>query len=66
MNQDKKGVKLKALFISEDEESFLCIRQFFCNSLHTGEFLDDKNYQGRRFKLIKEEDNEQRKQPLQE
>lgn len=66
MAQNKEGVKLKALFISEDEESFLCIRQYYANSLRTGQFLDKKNFQGRRFKLIQEENNDQRKQSLQE
>ena len=47
--------QLKAIFITEDGESFLCIRQFYVNDLYTGNFLDGKQYQGRRFKLIPEE-----------
>ena len=48
--------QLKATFITEDGENFLCIRQFYCNDLRTGNLLDGKQYQGRRFKLIPEEE----------
>jgi len=48
-------LQLKAVFITEDGESFLCIRQFYANDLRTGTLLDGKQYQGRRFRLIPEE-----------
>lgn len=48
--------QLKATFITEDGENFLCIRQFYCNDLCTGDLLDGKQYQGRRFKLISNEE----------
>jgi len=48
--------QLKAIFITEDEENFLCIRQLYLNDLYTGTLLDGKRYQGRRFKLIPEEE----------
>jgi len=57
MNNSKKH-KLKALFITEDGRSFLCVRQIYANDLRTGQFLDEKLYQGRRFNLV-EEPNEQ-------
>ena len=50
--------KLKAVFITEDGKSFLCVRQLYANDLRTGQFLDEKIYQGRRFRL-EEEPNEQ-------
>jgi hypothetical protein len=46
--------QLKAIFITEDGENFLCIRQFYVNDLRTGNLLDGKLYQGRRFKEIPE------------
>lgn len=46
--------KLKAVFITEDGANFLCIRQLYANDLRTGQFLDEKIYQGRRFKLMEE------------
>lgn len=48
--------QLKAVFITEDEENFLCIRQLYLNDLCTGTLIDGKRYQGRRFKLIPEEE----------
>ena len=50
-------LKLKGIFITEDGENFLCVRQIYLNELRTGRLLDEKMYQGRRFKLI-EESNE--------
>ncbi len=47
--------QLKAIFITEDGENFLCIRQLYVNDLRTGKLLDGKLYQGRNFKLVKEE-----------
>lgn len=59
MTNSKKH-KLKAVFITEDGQSFLCVRQIYANDLRTGQFLDEKIYQGRRFKLVEESnDNEQ-------
>lgn len=49
--------QIKAIFITEDGENFLCIRQFYVNDLCTGKLLDGKIYQGRKFKLVKEEEN---------
>ncbi len=62
MIQKNDGIKAKLLLLSEDGETFLCIRQFFANSLRTGRYLDNKNYQGLRFKLIKEANDEQQGQ----
>lgn len=59
MAQNNDGLKLKVLLISEDEETFLCLRQYYANSIRTGQFLDDTNLQGRKFKLIQEESNGQ-------
>jgi hypothetical protein len=52
-----KKYQLKAVFITEDGENFLCIRQLYLNDLYTGKLLDGKHYQGRRFKLIEENEN---------
>lgn len=49
--------QLKGIFITEDGETFLCIRQLYVSDLHTGKLLDGKIYQGRNFKLVKEEVN---------
>jgi len=49
--------QLKAILITEDGENFLCIRQLYVNDLCTGNLLDGKIYQGRKFKLVKEEEN---------
>jgi len=46
--------KLKGIFITEDGENFLCVRQIYVNELRTGQLLDEKLYQGRRFKLMEE------------
>lgn len=48
--------QLKAVLITEDGETFLCIRQLYLNDLCTGSLIDGKRYQGRRFKLIPEEE----------
>jgi len=53
-----KKHKLKAIFITEDGVSFLCIRQLYANDLRTGQFLDEKLYQGRRFRLMEEPNDE--------
>ncbi len=58
MAQNNGGLKLKVLLISEDGETFLCLRQYYANSIRTGQFLDDVNIQGRKFKLIQEEEDE--------
>ncbi len=50
--------QIKAIFITEDGENFLCIRQLYVNDLCTGKLLDGKIYQGRKFKLVKEEEKE--------
>jgi len=55
-----KKYQLKAVFITEDGENFLCIRQLYLNDLCTGKLLDGKHYQGRRFKLIYEEEKDGR------
>jgi len=49
--------QIKGIFITEDGENFLCIRQLYVNDLYTGKLLDGKIYQGRKFKLVKEEEN---------
>ena len=49
--------QLKAILITEDGENFLCIRQLYVNDLCTGNLLDGKIYQARKFKLVKEEEN---------
>jgi hypothetical protein len=49
--------QLKAVFITEDGENFLCIRQLYLTDLCTGNFLDGKRYQGRRFKLTGEKED---------
>lgn len=49
--------QIKGIFITEDGENFLCIRQLYVNDLCTGKLLDGKIYQGRKFKLVKEEEN---------
>jgi len=50
--------KLKGVFITEDGQSFLCVRQIYANDLRTGQFLDEKLYQGRRFKLEEESNHD--------
>jgi hypothetical protein len=44
----------KLILITEDGVTFLCIRQLYANDLRTGQLLDGKIYQGRKFKLIGE------------
>jgi hypothetical protein len=51
--------KLKGIFITEDGENFLCIRQLYANDLCTGVLLNEKIYQGRRFKLLEESNDKQ-------
>lgn len=52
--------QLKGIFVTQDGENFLCIRQLYVNDLRTGKLLDGKIYQGRNFRLVKEEEsNEQ-------
>ena len=54
--------QVKAILVTEDGEHFLCLRELYVNDLKTGNLLDGKTYQGRTFKLIKEEeDDENRK-----
>lgn len=53
--------QMKVMLVTQDDENFLCIREFYCNDLQTGQLLDGKNYQGRTFKLVKDEDDEQGK-----
>ena len=49
-------LNFKGLFITEDGgETFLCIRQFFVSDLETGEMLNGKHFQGKKFKLIGDE-----------
>jgi hypothetical protein len=62
MTNSKKH-KLKAVFITEDGKSFLCVRQLYANDLRTGQFLDEKLYQGRRFKLEEESNDNEQHQP---
>lgn len=50
MNTQK--LNFKGLFITEDGETFLCIRQFYVSDLETGQMVDGKVYQGKKFKLI--------------
>ncbi len=52
MNTQK--LNFKGLFITEDGETFLCIRQFYVSNLETGEMLNGKHFQGKKFKLIGE------------
>ena len=54
---DQKKLNFKGLFITEDGENFLCIRQFYVSDLETGRMVDGKVYQGRKFKLIGENKN---------
>ena len=48
-------VRLKGAFISEDGESFLCIRQYYLNDLTTGNLIDGRTLQGRKFRLMPKE-----------
>ena len=50
-------LNFKGLFITEDGETFLCIRQFYVSDLETGEMLNGKHFQGRKFKLVGETKN---------
>ncbi len=58
---ETKKLKLKAVFISEDGETFLCIRQYYLDDLCTGKFIDGRTFQGKKFKLISEVNNGRRK-----
>jgi hypothetical protein len=49
---DQRKLNFKGLFITEDGETFLCIRQFYVSDLATGEMLDGKHFQGKKFKLL--------------
>jgi|GEM_PF-6187261 hypothetical protein len=44
----------KLILITEDGVTFLCIRQLYVNNLRTGQPLDGKIYQGRKFELMGE------------
>ena len=50
--------QMKLMLVTQDNENFLCIREFYVNDLQTGKLLEGKNYQGRTFKLVKEEADE--------
>jgi len=52
---DQRKLNFKGLFITEDSETFLCIRQFYVSDLETGKMLSGKYFQGKKFKLIGEE-----------
>jgi len=54
--------QMKVMLVTQDNENFLCIREFYVNDLQTGQLLEGKNYQGRTFKLVKEEDDEQERE----
>jgi hypothetical protein len=51
-------LQTKLILVTEDGVNFLCIRQLYASDLYTGDFIDGKLYQGKRFKLISEEQNE--------
>ncbi len=53
---------MKVMLVTQDDVNFLCIREFYVNDLQTGKLLEGKNYQGRTFKLVKEESDEQEKE----
>jgi hypothetical protein len=50
----REKYQFKAVFVTEDGENFLCIRQLYLNDLYTGKLIDGKIYQGRKFKLMEE------------
>ena len=52
---DQRKLNFKGLFITEDGEIFLCIRQFYVSNLETGEMLNGKHFQGKKFKMIGED-----------
>ena len=54
--------QMKIMLVTQDNENFLCIREFYVNDLQTGKLLEGKNYRGRTFKLVKEEDDEREKE----
>lgn len=54
----------KLVLITEDGETFLCIRQLYVNDLRTGKLLDGKLYQGRKFKLMGETNEPDRGQTI--
>ena len=53
--------QLKAILVTEDGENFLCIRQLYVNDLCTGQLIEGKIYQGKKFKLMEET---KRKNPI--
>ena len=57
--------QIKAILVTQDGETFLVLREFYVNDLNTGQLLDSKTYQGRTFRLVKEEADE-KQQLLQE
>ena len=54
--------QLKAILVTEDGVNFLLLRELYVNDLRTGQLLEGKTYQGRTFKLVKEEDDEQERE----
>ena len=52
--------QMKAILVTEDGVNFLLLRELYVNDLLTGKLLDGKHYQGRRFILQKEDNDEQR------
>lgn len=53
--------QVKAILVTEDGEKFLLLRDLYCNDLRTGQLLDGKHYQGCTFKLIKEEEDDEKR-----
>lgn len=51
--------QMKAILVTEDGVNFLLLRELYVNDLETGELLDGKTYQGRRFVLQEEKKDEQ-------
>jgi len=58
--------QMKAILVTEDGVNFLVLRELYVNDLRTGKLLDGKHYQGRTFRLVKEEDDEREKEIIQE
>ena len=58
--------QMKAILVTEDGTNFLVLRELYVNDLRTGKLLDGKHYQGRTLRLVKEEEEDDEKQLLQE
>ena len=66
-NFNLKKFTAKLLLYTDDGRNFVCVNQFYIQDLERGRNVDGAPLQGKRFRLMEEEkDDEREKQPIQE